>query len=252
MGGCYSNHIFATAAAGKRFGFETIGIIRGPEPEKYSPTLNFAKQAGMRLVFVSRTEFRQLRIQGTRSTFLKRFQPAYFIPEGGTSPQAVDSCAQYIESLKEQYDVFCCATGTGGTTAGFIKGIDNQSQVIGFPVLKNADFLNHDIQLLLNDEISPHHYSHWQLNHDYHFGGYAKSSNKLENFIINFYQQHKIPLEPVYTGKMLFGLFDLIQRDYFKKGSQILAIHTGGLQGLEGFPELKKRLEDLNGKKTAR
>lgn len=247
MGGCYSNHIYATAAAGKRFGFETIGIIRGPEPEKYSPTLNFAKQVGMQLIFVSRTEFRQLRIQATLNTFLKRFQPAYFIPEGGTSSQAVDSCAQYIETLKEQYDVFCCATGTGGTTAGFIKGIDNKSQVIGFPVLKNADYLSQDIKQLLNDDTSPYHYTHWQLNHDYHFGGYAKSSKELENFIIDFYLQQKILLEPVYTGKMLFGLFDLIQRDYFNKGSRILAIHTGGLQGLDGFPELKKKLENIYG-----
>jgi len=251
MGGCFSNHIYATAAAGQRFNFQTIGIIRGPEPEQYSATLRFAKQAGMQLFFVSRKEFRQLRTEEILTAFIDRFQPAYFIPEGGTSPLAVNSCAQYIETLKNQYDVFCCATGTGGTTAGFIKGIDNQSQIIGFPVLKNADYLNQDIKQLLNDEISPYLYSHWQLNHDYHFGGYAKSSNELENFILDFYQQYKVPLEPVYTGKMLFGLFDLIQRGYFKKGSKILAIHTGGLQGLVGFPELKTKLENLQRKEIS-
>jgi len=246
MGGCYSNHIYATAAAGKRFNFETIGIIRGPEPKQYSTTLRFAKQAGMQLVFVSRKEFRQLRTQETLNTFLQRFQPAYFIPEGGTTALAVDNCAKYIKPLKNQYDVFCCATGTGGTTAGFIKGIENQSAVFGFPVLKNADYLNQEIIHILNDEKSPHQYTRWQLIHDYHFGGYAKSSDELERFIIDFYRQHKVPLEPVYTGKMLFGLFDLIQQGYFKEGSKILAIHTGGLQGLEGYPELKKKLENLH------
>jgi len=251
MGGCFSNHIYATAAAGKRFEFETIGIIRGPEPKQYSATLRFAKQAGMQLVFVSRTEFRQLRTQDTLTNFLQRFKPAYFIPEGGTTSQAVNSCAQYIEPMKHQFDIFCCPVGTGGTIAGFIKGINNQAQVIGFPVLKGKDFLDQDINHLLEDEQLPHQHQTWHLNHDYHFGGYAKTNDELDNFIIDFYRQHNILLEPVYTGKMLFGLFDLIKQRYFKEGSKILAIHTGGLQGLEGFPGLKSKLKDLRDKKIS-
>ena len=243
MGGSYSNHIYAVAAAGKRFNFKTIGIIRGQKPKQLSPTLSFAHQAGMQLHFVSRTDYRALRNDGQQSPILDEFQPAYFIPEGGSTPLAVDSCAEFISPLSEPFDIVCCACGTGGTLAGFIKGLNNQAEAIGFAALKNANFLNQDIRRLLNDGNPPHRFDRWQVNNDYHFGGYAKSSIELENFIIHFYQQHKIRLEPVYTGKMFFGLYDLIKRGYFKEGTRILAIHTGGLQGLGGFPALKQALE---------
>lgn len=242
FGGCYSNHIYATAAAGHRFGYETIGIIRGPEPEKYSETLKFAKSAGMQLKFISREDYRVIRSGINIEQYLEEFQPAYFIPEGGATDLAIDSCASYIAPFKNQYDVICCACGTGSTFAGFIKGLDNQGIALGFAVLKGASFLYDDITSMLNNRSQYTDYSNWSLKLDYHFGGYAKSNQQLESFILEFYQKHKIPLEPVYTGKMLFGLFDLIKKGYFEKGTEVLAIHTGGLQGLSGFPELQKSI----------
>jgi len=243
FGGCYSNHIYATAAAGRRFGFNTIGIIRGPEPEQLSPTLNFALQAGMQLHFINRLDYRNIHNAEIQQRIIKQFLPAYIIPEGGSNQLAVGSCADYAKTLPADYDVISCACGTGGTLAGLIKGSDNSKSILGIPVLKGAEFLFEDISNFLNTEVSADEPNNWTLNTNYHFGGYAKSSAELEDFIVEFYHNHSIKLEPVYTGKMMYALYDLIKKGYFKKNSRILAIHSGGIQGLDGFPELKKRLE---------
>lgn len=242
FGGCYSNHIYATAAAGKRFGFKTTGIIRGPEPENYSPTLKFARKMGMTLHFINRALYRSIRTKKDQEEIAAEFQPVYIIPEGGSSSLAVDSCAEFINPLRHHYDIICTAVGTGGTIAGVIKGMDNCGRVIGFPALKGADFLYDDINTLLSDHKDKPVFTNWSLECDYHFGGYAKSSYELEAFILQFYKEYKIILEPVYTGKMLYGLFCLIRQGYFNGGTKILAIHTGGLQGLNGFPELKEKI----------
>ena len=242
FGGCYSNHIYATAAAGKRFGFETIGIIRGPEPENYSNTLNFAKKAGMQLQFINRQQYRSKNDPEFIEELSRTYQPVYIIPEGGSNNLAVESCAQYIQNISPEYDVIGCSCGTGGTIAGFIKGLNNSRNIIGFPALKGGDFLYQEIQSFLKLKDNKQQFDNWTLKTDYHFGGYAKCNSQLKDFIVNFYERHNIPLEPVYTGKMMFGLFDLIQKGHFKKDSHILAIHSGGLQGLDGFPDLKKEM----------
>ena len=242
FGGCYSNHIYATAAAGQRFDFKTIGIIRGPEPAIYSSTLNFAKKMGMQLTFISRKEYRTIKDEVTQQKLKTDYKHAYIIPEGGSNALAVNSCADYAKDLPKQFDVISCACGTGGTIAGLIKGLDHSKRVIGIPVLKGADFLYSDINDYLKPESETTSYDNWTLNNDYHFGGYGRSSTDLEDFIVSFYQRHQILLEPVYTGKMMFALYDLIQKGYFSENTRILALHSGGLQGLEGFPELQKRL----------
>lgn len=242
FGGCYSNHIYATAAAGQRFGFETIGIIRGPEPKQYSPTLQFAQKAGMQLHFIDRSLYRKISELQTQQAISRPFQPAYILPEGGSNALAVSSCAEYARSLPQDYDIICCACGTGGTLAGLIQGLNHSKKVIGFPVLKGGDFLYSDIQSYLSAGNRHQSYNNWSLISDYHFGGYGRCTSPLENFIIEFYQQQEILLEPVYTGKMLFALFDLIEKGYFQKNTRILAIHSGGIQGLDGFPRLKARL----------
>ena len=243
FGGCYSNHIYATAAAGRRFGFNTIGIIRGPEPKQLSPTLNFALQAGMQLHFLNRLEYRNIHDTKVQQRIIEPFLPAYIIPEGGSNQLAVNSCADYASTLPAEYDVISCACGTGGTLAGLIKGSDSSKSLLGIPVLKGAEFLFEDISNFLKTDISTDKSNNWTLNTNYHFGGYAKSSAELEDFIVAFYHSHGIKLEPVYTGKMMYALYDLIKKGYFEKNSRILAIHSGGIQGLDGFPELKKRLE---------
>lgn len=229
-GGAFSNHIYSTAAAGVEFNFKTIGIIRG-EPNE-NPTLDFARKCGMRLIFVDRATFRDIDANFDFSTLGIR-EEVYFLPEGGTNQLALKGCqeivAETIEQLKFTPDFFCMAAGTGGTTAGIIKGAAGISQIHTFSVLK-GDFHQHEIAKLLQKP-----YSNWSVNTAYHFGGYAKFQPILLDFINHFYEKHQIPLDVVYTGKLLFGLFDLIRQGYFPDHSRIVAIHTGGLQGNIGF-----------------
>jgi len=196
----------------------------------------------MQLHFVDRQLYREITQNHKHQAITQPFQPVYILPEGGTNTLAIDSCADYAHSLPQNYDIICCACGTGGTAAGLIKGLNNSKQFIGFPVLKGADFIYTEINKFLDSEQTTEQFSNWSLQCDYHFGGYGRSTIELEDFIVYFKQQHDILLEPVYTGKMLFAIFDLIKKGYFRAGSRILAIHSGGIQGLDGFPALKARL----------
>ena len=241
FGGCYSNHIHATAAAGLRYGFKTIGIIRGPKPTHYSPTLRDAKAAGMRLQFIDRETYRHKHLPEVLQSIVEPWGPVYVIPEGGSNRYAVEGCCEFVQNINSEFGVVCCPCGTGGTLAGLIKGLQGKHHALGFAVLKNAGFLNKDIEMFLA-EADSELFNNWSVNLDYHFGGYAKSNAKLERFIVEFYQQTQIPLEPVYSGKMFYGLYDLIDQGYIIPGTRILAVHTGGLQGLEGFPRLKNKL----------
>ncbi|WP_291796496.1 1-aminocyclopropane-1-carboxylate deaminase/D-cysteine desulfhydrase [Lutibacter sp.] len=235
FGGAYSNHIAATAAAGFEHNFKTIGVIRGDELAanlveviKTNPTLKFASEHDMKFHFVSRSEYR-IKTSSEFITKLKeKFGEFYLVPEGGTNTFAVKGCEEILVEEDKQYNVICCAIGTGGTISGIINSSKNHQKVIGFPALK-GDFLQ--------DEIKKHvlKNTNWSLNTNYHFGGYAKISEELITFINNFKRETNIPLDPVYTGKMLFGIVDLIKKDTFKKGTKILAIHTGGLQGIDGM-----------------
>lgn len=236
FGGAYSNHIAATAYAGKLHGFKTIGIIRGDElSEKWetNPTLQLASEHGMRFIFISRDEYRDKE----NPSYLKKLQhehgPFYILPEGGTNTLAVRGCEEILRSGDADYDVICCAVGTGGTLAGILNSSLENQRILGFPALK-GDFLSEDIRnFAVNDG--------WELITDYHFGGYAKVTRELIDFVNNFKQQTRIPLDPIYTGKMVFGILDLVRQDYFLPKTKILAIHTGGLQGIAGMNVLLKK-----------
>lgn len=227
FGGAYSNHIAAVAAAGDEFGFNTIGIIRGDEllgKINDNPTLRLAQQQGMRLVFISRADYRRKTEPNFIQALQNQFGEFYLIPEGGTNPLAVQGCTEILTAQdKQQFDYICCAVGTGGTIAGLIESSTDQQMVLGFPALK-GDFLQAEIQQWTQK-------TNWELVPGYHWGGYAKTTPALLQFVQDFYGQNGIEIEPVYTGKMLFGIFDLIQQGYFPAHSQILVIHTGGLQG---------------------
>jgi len=227
FGGAYSNHIAAVAAAGKECGFETIGIIRGEELNDKihdNPTLRQAQDNGMQLHFISRSDYRRKAYAEFIEQLKSTYGTFYLIPEGGTNQLAVQGCEEILtEQDKHDFDFVCCAVGTGGTIAGIINSSSEKQKVLGFSALK-GDFLFDEIKQWTTR-------SHWDLCLDYHFGGYAKTSPELLEFIQNFQQQTNIELEPIYTGKMLFGIFDLIERGYFPANSKILAIHTGGLQG---------------------
>ncbi|NDK56851.1 1-aminocyclopropane-1-carboxylate deaminase/D-cysteine desulfhydrase [Pontibacter fetidus] len=236
FGGAYSNHIAATAAAGAEFGFKTIGIIRGEEHLPLNPTLQFATAQGMELHYVTREAYRQKSESAFLAELAEKYNQPYLVPEGGTNQLAVKGCTEILEDVTIDFDVICCASGTGGTIAGVIAGLKGEKQVLGFPALKGGDFLKEEIEQLVYN-YSGAYYSNWQLITDYHFGGYAKVKPELLHFIQEFQKQHHIPLEPVYTGKLFYGLFDLISKGYFPEGTRIVAIHTGGLQGNAGFKE---------------
>lgn len=227
FGGAYSNHIAAVAAAGHEFGFNTIGIIRGEEllgKINDNPTLRLAQQQGMRLVFISRADYRRKTEPNFIQALQNQFGEFYLIPEGGTNALAVQGCTEILTAQdKQQFDYICCAVGIGGTIAGLIESSTDQQMVLGFPALK-GDFLQAEIQQWTQK-------TNWELVPGYHWGGYAKTTPALLQFVQDFYGQNGIEIEPVYTGKMLFGIFDLIQQGYFPAHSQILVIHTGGLQG---------------------
>lgn len=228
FGGAYSNHIAAVAAAGKYFGFETIGIIRGDELlDKFleNPTLRKAYEDGMQFEFVSRGQFRNK----YDALFLERLKQLYgdyyLIPEGGTNHLAVKGCEEILNNDDEFFDVICCAVGTGGTVSGLVNASRPHQTVLGFPALK-GDFLTDEIRIYAEND-------RWKLVTDYHFGGYAKINNELKQFMQYFFNENLISLDPVYTSKMVFGVFDLITKGYFAPGTKVLMIHTGGLQGLQ-------------------
>jgi len=227
FGGAFSNHIAAVAAAGFELGFQTIGIIRGEELRdkiQENPTLKLAQAQGMQLYFVSRTDYRHKTTPEFIEQLQQQFGKFYLIPEGGTNQLAIKGCEEILtEQDKQDFDYICCAVGTGGTIAGIINSSHDQQKVLGFPVLK-GDFLANEIKQWTTR-------NNWELCLNYHFGGYAKATPDLLEFIQIFQKKTSIEIEPIYTGKMLFGLFDLIEKGYFPANSRILAIHTGGLQG---------------------
>lgn len=236
FGGAYSNHIAAVASAGRLLGFNTIGVIRGEELSSEidnNPTLSFAKQNGMQFKFVSREDYRNKTSEDFLKDLKDEFLDFYLIPEGGTNALAVKGCEEILSDSDDDFDFVCCAVGTGGTISGLINCSKPSQQVLGFPALK-GDFLKEDISKFANK-------NNWKLVTDYHFGGYAKINTELVSFINQFKDLNNIQLDPVYTGKMLFGIFDLIEKNYFPKGSRILVIHTGGLQGIEGMNVFLKK-----------
>ena len=233
FGGAYSNHITATAAAGKEFGFKTLGFIRGEEQLPLNSTLSYAKDCGMEFRYLSRSDYRLKNDPAFLKSLLKNEKEYYLIPEGGTNKLAVKGCEEILTNLSIDFDYVCCACGTGGTISGLINSLKSSQKAIGFPALKGAHFLNEEIEKFTNN-------SQWELNLDYHFGGYAKAKPDLINFMNSFKAKHNITLDPVYTGKMFFGLWDLIEKDYFRAGSTIIAVHTGGLQGIDGMNDRLK------------
>lgn len=226
FGGAFSNHISALSFAAKNLSIKSLGVIRGEELSakiQENPTLKFAEENGMQLRFASREVYRCKEILTEK--LRREFPDALIIPEGGTNEVAVLGVKMMLDERTKHFDYLCCAVGTGGTLAGISRFAETHQKVLGFPVVKD-DSLKRKIAELSgreNFEMIPADY-----------GGYGKISDEVVNFINDFYQRTKIPLEPVYTGKMLMKVFGLAEENYFPKGSEILAFHTGGLQGISG------------------
>jgi 1-aminocyclopropane-1-carboxylate deaminase len=246
FGGAYSNHIYAVAAAGKIFNINTIGIIRGEEHLPLNPTLSFAKDDGMKLYYINRTSYRKKISLEINNQLREKFGDFYLIPEGGTNEFAVKGCSELISKINIDFDYICCPCGTGGTLAGLISGLNGNKFALGFAVLKGASFLKENVQSLLQN-LNGISLKNWDINLDYHFGGYARIDSLLLDFVDRFTSLTNIPIEPIYTGKMLFGIYNLVAKGYFNEGSQIIAVHTGGLQGLKGLLNKTKRNEIIEG-----
>jgi len=234
FGGAYSNHIYATAAAAKEAGLASIGIIRGEETLPLNDTLQFAYDQGMQLHYVSRSDYRLKEEDSFLNKLKDQFGECYLIPEGGSNTLAVKGCAEITEDIDLSYDLICSAVGTGGTLAGLIASHDSSVSVLGFSALKGEHFLEQEVlRLLKGYSANPQ----WEIVTEYHFGGYAKIKLGLIEFINSFYQKHQIVLDPIYTGKMMYGLYDLIRKGKIARGTSIVALHTGGLQGIKGIAE---------------
>ena len=226
FGGAYSNHIAATAYAAHHSGFASIGIIRGEElrHKPLNSTLATAQRYGMQLYYVSREKYKLKNSPEFLAELNAQFAAYYLIPEGGTNALAIQGCKDILSSDDQaHYDLVCCAVGTGGTIAGLIETSAEQQHVLGFSALK-GDFLTHDVEQLTARK-------NWRITDAYCCGGYAKTSTELLNFIHHFEKSYAIPLEHIYTGKMLMGIFDMIDQAQIAKHQRILVIHTGGLQG---------------------
>lgn len=230
FGGAWSNHLLASACAAAKFGFKSTGIVRGENLQ--NEMLFLCRLFGMELHFVSRESYRDK--PALFESLFSNAEDAFFIDEGGASPEAAKGCSELIDELDEVYDHIFCACATGTTAAGLINGITKHSfnsRIHGIPVLKDGGFIRQEINKYLISENG------FELHTDYHFGGYAKTTPALLQFIQNFSQRTAVLIDPVYTGKMMYALFDLAAKDYFKRGDKILAVHTGGLFGLLGMRE---------------
>jgi 1-aminocyclopropane-1-carboxylate deaminase len=232
FGGAYSNHIYATAAAASELGLQSIGIIRGEQTLPLNSTLNFAQSRGMHLRYVSRESYREKNDLTFVEQLENEFGKFFLIPEGGTNDLAVAGCSEFAKTqlASQDFDHFFLPVGTGGTMAGIICGFEGKKSITGIPVLKGGEFLEHDIRLLVKNN-SGKNYGNWQLLTSYHHGGYARVSDELERFIVNMKVEHNLPLDHVYTGKLVWAVVQEALAGNFKKGEKILILHTGGLQG---------------------
>lgn len=252
FGGAYSNHIYATAAAGNLLGFHTIGVIRGEEKLLLNPTLSFAVQQGMELVYVSREMYRERNTAALHEYLRQRFGEVFIIPEGGNNLNGVRGCTEIINeampTVGYAFDYICLACGTATTLAGIALSLHKGQKAIAFPVLKNGAFLREEIENLLTNYLAsslptPYNCSaSWELMCDYHFGGYAKVNQELLRFSQEFGEAHGVPLDYVYTAKMFYGVMDLLQQGFFSEGKSLLLVHTGGLQGNVGMEERLQKI----------
>ena len=229
FGGAFSNHIVATAAAGRKKGFETYGIIRGEESVQLSHTLQQAIELGMQLHFISREAYGRKEVPFE----ILNMADAYIIGEGGYGEKGALGASTILQLVnKQEFTHFAAAAGTGTMLAGLLSAVEYTQQVIGISVLKGFTSLQNDALKLISTPKGK-----IDVLHDYHFGGYAKKTGELLQFMNDWFEQTGIPSDFVYTGKLFYAINHLIEKDYFPKGASVLAIHSGGLQGNASLPK---------------
>ncbi|WP_308169716.1 1-aminocyclopropane-1-carboxylate deaminase/D-cysteine desulfhydrase [Acrocarpospora catenulata] len=228
FGGAYSNHIRAVAAAGWHFGFATVGVIRGEERLPLNPTLAYAVERGMRLTYLDRGTYRLKHTPEVLEGLQARFPGCLILPEGGSNAAAVLGCRELAAEISAEidFDVVCCPVGTGGTLAGIAAGLGPGQQAIGFSALRGGGFLADEVARLQREALGEA-VPGWRVETAYHCGGYARSTPELSAFIDDFDERHGLRLDRIYTGKMMYGLFDLIGKGSFRPGAKIVAVVTG-------------------------
>ena len=251
FGGAYSNHLAAVAAAGRQQGFGTIGLVRGEETLPLNPTLRQCAADGMQLHYLDRATYRRQAEPEFLAALQQQFGPAYVLPEGGTNALALRGMAELVPEIRRHtdFDTLAVAVGTGGTLAGVALGLGlklalglesgragGPAQALGIVALKGGASLRADVDALTQLAVGQI-YQNYSLHPGYHFGGYARYSAPLLAFIRAFEAAHGVLLDPIYTGKLLFGVLDLVDQGNFPPGSTVVAVHTGGLQAWAGWTE---------------
>ncbi len=253
FGGAYSNHLHALAYAGRTLNIKTIGVVRGEKLEKLNPTLQDCQDWGMELHWLSREQYRQVASLGLRgdsvagygseiASFLSNFPDAWVIPEGGAGEDGVLGVESLFNALHHQgrldYDLITTPVGSGTTLAGLARAKIGRAKCLGFSALRGASDLERSVERQLADalKVNP-----WSIVHDYHFGGFAKTNSRLTDFISYIYQRYDLLLDPIYTGKMVYGIAEYIHQGRIQSGSKVLMLHTGGLQGWRGFGDLQPK-----------
>lgn len=225
FGGAYSNHIRAVAAAGHYFDFKTVGIIRGEQHLPLNPTLDYAVRHGMTIDYLDRTTYRTKNSPELIDSLRRKFGDFFLIPEGGSNAAAVRGAAEIAAELTVDYDVVCCPCGTGGTLAGLAAGLPSGKRAIGFAALRGASFLNDDVRRLQTEY--GHVTDNWTIELDYHFGGFARRTQALNEFISEFRHRYSVELEWVYVAKMLIGVFEMVQQRRIDDGTTVVVLVTG-------------------------
>lgn len=240
FGGAYSNHIAATATAASIFGLNSIGIIRGEDADLTNSTLSGAISNGMQIIRISREEYATKEEPIYLEHLHERFPNTHIIPEGGSNYLGVNGCLEILKEVKEEIDYILCAVGTGTSLAGLAASLLPNQKILAFPAIKGGQYLEQNVRDLLNFTLMDQSWTQEIMSkiewiHDYSFGGFAKINDELINFKNSFLNTTTIELDLVYTAKMIYGFYDLISKNKFKHGSQILIYHSGGLQGNVGF-----------------
>lgn len=243
FGGAWSNHLHALAAVGAERGFATVGIVRGDEDVADSATLADARAWGMRIVRVSRAEYRRRHDPDYLAELGGRFAPCLLIPEGAANAEGVKGCMAIAQLLRTEAPAarhILVPVGTGTTLAGLVAGLGQDYRITGIAALKGAKDLEQRVEQALDVAASGPR-AHWRILHREHCGGFARASSELREFMLEFEAVQGIALEPVYTGKMLLAIHRRLRAGDWRAAEPLLAIHTGGLQGRRGYPWLPAR-----------
>ena len=233
FGGPYSNHLVALAYVAKENNVKSIGYVRASKEDTVTPSLQEAQAYGMQLEFMGRTNFQEIKNNLLKTNQHRSIDNSsiYFIDEGGYGSIGAKGAATILNEHCKHYTTIIAAVGTGTMLAGLINAAEAHQEIIGIPVLKNENTIEGEIKSLLINKAAS-----FSLLHNFHQGGYAKTNPALFDFMNQLWTLEKIPTDIVYTGKLLMAVDSLLKEKYFKAGSKILVIHSGGLQGNRSLP----------------